>query len=69
MAALSEWLQLMLGEIAARRDQAAHAQAEQHTRLQEQPAAGDPAAVPAIAPTHPVTPAGMDPPVGGAVAR
>jgi hypothetical protein len=50
MAALSEWLQLMLGEIAARRDQAAHAQAEQHTRLHEQPAAADRAAAPAGSP-------------------
>ncbi|HTY51105.1 MAG TPA: hypothetical protein VMB48_15565 [Steroidobacteraceae bacterium] len=36
MPALSEWLQLMLGEIAAKRDQAARAEAERQARSQEQ---------------------------------
>ena len=35
MPVLSEWLQIMLGEIGARRDEAARVRAEEQTRLQE----------------------------------
>ncbi len=35
MAALSEWLQLMLAEIARKRDDLEHARAEEAQRVQE----------------------------------
>lgn len=44
MAALSEWLQLMLGEIARKRDDLDHARAEEARRAQESTSRSSPAA-------------------------